>query len=64
MTGRSDLSVSGGEEKRTGSGFWLPGPRAISGSGPNRSPGSFSYFSFSFLLFFFCFLNSFIDFAF
>jgi hypothetical protein len=56
--------VSRRKEKR-----WVPvrerryGPRADSVTGPNRFPGSISIFISSFLLFFFCFLISFVSFA-
>jgi hypothetical protein len=55
-----------GEGKREG---WVPvwvrlvGLWARSGAGPKRLPGVQIYFYFSFLLFFFCFLKSFIHFS-
>jgi hypothetical protein len=47
----------------TGSGLGIAGPQTPFSVGPKGLPRPLFYFSFSFLLFFFCFLISFIDFA-
>jgi hypothetical protein len=53
MTCGVHLAVSGGEDAGTLSGWRDAGPRAKSGAGPKRFPGSISSFISSFLFFLF-----------
>jgi hypothetical protein len=63
MTCEAHLSARGERAEGTGSGRGFAGPRLASGVGPKGFPGSIFIFFSSLLLFLFCFLNSFIDFA-
>jgi hypothetical protein len=63
MTCGAHMSACRREGEDTGSGWGVAGPWACSGRGLEWFPGSVFIFFSSKLLFLFCFLNSFTDFA-
>jgi hypothetical protein len=63
LTSGAHLSLTGEGERLTPLGFWSGGPWASFGPGPEGSPRGPSLFLFRLLLFFFCLLISFLDFA-